>query len=1403
MSGAKSIAALLAAVSIVFLSMPLLSLSQTSSQQTLGINNASAYRVQHVVEFSRADLSFDKLTGFDIVRLRDGDQLAQVGKPMLPSKEIKIALPSGMAARSVQILNAIRQEIPGEYIILPAQPPRRIGFSDQDTDFVEPDPKTYSSSQPYPSDLLKFVRQGDLAGQGIAVIRFYPLQYVPVEKKLMLYTSIAFVVEGVEGHERGDYLSPNVSERGRKTYEQMIRDMVINPADVQLRTGSKMGKPSALPGGQFEHVVITSPSYATYFQPLVDWHTQKGLKDTIITTSWIYSNYAGADTQQVRSFVIDADSTWGTIYFLLGGEHETVPFAFRTYMEDAENTPSDQYYSDFDDDWIHEVFVGRVSVGSTSEVTTFVNKVLKYEKAPPRSDYPLDILFIGMDYDDDTQVEELKESIDTSCIPSRFNVAKVYDSHGGNHEDSVIYYLNAGQNLVNHGAHAGINVMGTGYHNHGWMIVDSDVDALTNSDQMSVLVSPGCNANHMDYEDCIAEHFVIYNPNQAGVAFTGNTRLGVYLIGDPYGLSNALDRQWWTGLFTGKRYNLAQTLVYSKHLFGTDAPEEEHCEWTFNLLGEPEMPVWTDEPASFAVSHPSALPAGVWSFFSVWVQDSITLAPAESAYVCLWKGNEVYLTGYTDATGRATLEPSPDTEGMMYVTVTKHNYVPYQGEADAIFILPPDITQLDTTYVPWAKISENTNDQPLLGIRMDNASGMDYLESVVLKSFIEKAFSVEYVKLYAETNGTRGLQVGSDQLLAQYNTHDLQFDTNDTLKLNINHYMLSGAPDSNLFYIAVDVNTDSVGAAPPIYHEQRLEVIIEPGRIELASGTNPDTVYNRPDWTAPDPLTTGFVPGLPGGRYRLWFDTQKPQFDVHFCVPEELHGPGDSTVAQGDSIQICATNVSADIKGPITIVDSKKIFLLDLIALGSRDSTDTESCPTCDTNWNVAFRIPDMWNAGPYPGVDGDSGQQWTLCAWAEDSAGNIDTMCIQGAPELIWKIDTRKPAIDSIQFYLSHDQDFDGIAEVGDSLCIVAWGFWNPDWEVDSMVADLRAYFPTQPSKQWQELDDRQENNRLFQKKIMLEEEPVDMSADSVGNRTTVWAWDNACNYDTLQWPLYTGVCLYPFAIEGTPDRQFVRAGQFADYNIIVTSLVESPSPCTLTVTGMPPDGSAGFNPAILVPTDSSLMMVYTTENTETGTYDLIVTAAELGKAKIERSTHVVLIVTESDTLWISSIGKVDLIVTDPVADSISLDTNTIQDATYEAPTDTTDVVTIPHSLVGEYLIRVIGQPNAVPGDSYVVGIRIDGSMENWGDPALVPPPGESDEYSYTSLPYLRGDANGDGQWSAGDIVFLLNYLFRFGLPPEPLELGDANCDEAVNAGDVVYMINYLFRDGDPPRSW
>ncbi len=64
----------------------------------------------------------------------------------------------------------------------------------------------------------------------------------------------------------------------------------------------------------------------------------------------------------------------------------------------------------------------------------------------------------------------------------------------------------------------------------------------------------------------------------------------------------------------------------------------------------------------------------------------------------------------------------------------------------------------------------------------------------------------------------------------------------------------------------------------------------------------------------------------------------------------------------------------------------------------------------------------------------------------------------------------------------------------------------------------------------------------------------------------------------------------------------------------------------------------------------------------------------------------------------------------------------------------------------------------------------------------------------------YTVGDANADGLIDVADAIHILNYLFKSGPAPDPLEAGDCNCDQTVDAGDAIYLLNYLFKAGPPP---
>lgn len=652
--------------------------------------------VHYRVESSQFDLQFKKCEGYDVVRLDGARLMAQLGKPRLPVKHIKIALPPGTKAVSVEARSLDSREISGDFFIMPGQLPLPVGQREGETS-VLPDPSVYRLNRWYPGTLTLLGHQSNLAGQQIAHIAVYPIQYMPSQRKLHLHTAIELIVHCVADEELENRFQERYyrfTTHQHRLYEDMLKLMVVNPEHVHIDP-LKSGPSLLIPSGQYDHVIITSNALASYFDSLIYWHTKKGMRDTVVTTDWIYVNYSGTDdTTKIREFIIDANSNWGTMYFLIGGEGTSVPYGERHYYGDSvgQIAPGDQYYSDFDDDWVHEVYVGRVSGDSEIQIKRFIDKVLKYEKNPPLTDYPLDVLLIGMDLDDDTPAELLKDSIAT-FVPDYFTINKVYDSHDGNHEDSVEYYLSAGHNLVNHMDHSNQTVMGTGYHHHSWSINTTDVDALTNNNKMSIITTGGCEAGAFDYDDCIGEHFVIYNELKAGVAFIGNSRHGWYYGGDPYSLSSELDLWFWHGLFTQDKNNLGTALVYAKHQFPqTDYDWEKACEWNVNLIGEPAMSIWTDTPATMIVTHDILVPDAPHDFI-VTVMEADSITPVESALVCCWVPNqdpEMYVTGYSDAFGNAALNVSAVTpDDTILITVTKHNCLPYEGYAVVTSVVPP------------------------------------------------------------------------------------------------------------------------------------------------------------------------------------------------------------------------------------------------------------------------------------------------------------------------------------------------------------------------------------------------------------------------------------------------------------------------------------------------------------------------------------------------------------------------------------------------------------------------------------------------------------------------------------------------------------------------------------------
>ncbi|MEO0165532.1 MAG: C25 family cysteine peptidase [candidate division WOR-3 bacterium] len=606
----------------------------------------------------------------------------EVGAPELPTTTIKIALPLGAQIKSVEVIATEKKELKLTSDISFTAPPTILCMEVKK--ISAPNKNIYQSPKPYPEKIIFLKGSGVFNNHQICELVVVPFQYLPLARKIIIHTSIKFAIH----YEGGN---PAIAR------DDLLQQLVVNPVTVKEKKVLEDLH-------EFQYLIITESPMDTVFQRLAAWKRKKGVPAQVRNVSWIINHYPGEDSAaKLRNYLKTLVDS-GTIYVLLGGDVDYIPCRFAYAMTCSANIypgredtmPCDLYYADLQGNWDRDndrsygeiedsidlypdLIVGRAPVNTIPEAQRFVEKVLTYEKNPP-FEYLDNALFTAevLWHDPYTDQGVHKNKIGNESFPNYFEITKLYQSLGNETKEAVMQAIRNGQNLINHDGHGWINLISVG----GWphRIYNVDFDTITNGPRYGILYSIGCWTNAFDSAS-VSEAFV-NSPNGGGVAFIGNSSYGWGSPGNPgFGYSDRFDSRFFYSLLKEDNYHLGEALAMAKAHFIPYSREENVYRWhqyQLNLLGDPELPVWTKIPDTMLVFAPSYLPLGN-ARIMITVKDKKTNTPLRNALVCLMKGNESYASGYTDASGSIFLKTNALIPGNFDLTITCHNYLPVES----------------------------------------------------------------------------------------------------------------------------------------------------------------------------------------------------------------------------------------------------------------------------------------------------------------------------------------------------------------------------------------------------------------------------------------------------------------------------------------------------------------------------------------------------------------------------------------------------------------------------------------------------------------------------------------------------------------------------------------------------
>lgn len=603
----------------------------------------------------------------------------KTGEPVLPYFDVSLMLPPGHSAEKIEFSGSELTRMDGTFQLYPKQYVQPV--SKGKSGVFARNEAVYTSNEPYPAVQTGTLSTQFMNGYSIGMTTFTPVIYYPASGQVFYYKSISIKLSAkrtAEAEMALENLNTSAPVLNRLAHTVQNVDLASYYPQKDSRTG------------EYDMIIITSQQYQNAFQEIIDLYKYRGIQAQVVTTQSIYSSMTGTDNQdKIRNYIKQEYQNNGVTTVMLAGDVDIVPYrGFYCHVQSSSvyedsNIPSDLYFSALDGNWntdgdgkwgeigeddlLPEVSVARFSFSNQSELTKMIHKTISYQASPVLGEFQRPImagehlwdnpLTYGCDYLDLLVGVRNDNGYTTTGYPENYNFQWMCDENGTWSKTQLIQKINQGSQFIHHSGHS-----------NSTYTMRMDISDVTNNNfsqvngvirNYSLVYSHGCICGAFDDSDCIGERFMTID--NFAVAGALNSRYGWFNEGQTEGPSAHLHREFVDALFDWKENHIGMAHLISRTQTAAwvNAPgqwEEGALRWCFydcNILGDPALRIWTDEPITIQASFQPTLPVGVPSFEVSVVSNG---TPVQGLVCMFVKDGVIHGQAYTNASGTAVIE---------------------------------------------------------------------------------------------------------------------------------------------------------------------------------------------------------------------------------------------------------------------------------------------------------------------------------------------------------------------------------------------------------------------------------------------------------------------------------------------------------------------------------------------------------------------------------------------------------------------------------------------------------------------------------------------------------------------------------------------------------------------------